>query len=136
MNSVLDILRPLQILQRNLGASRLVQRILDNARRVETVHGLALTAARDILGDVGFRNSGVCDFEWRVLSKAVVEHVRRVEVFNPQACSEVANAVVDLRRDCVGDLVQEIGERIGRGAVFGEQSFTEEGGIELQGGVS
>lgn len=133
LDAILNILWPLEILQRDALARRLVQRLLDDARGVEFIHGLALAAARDVLANVVVADGGVCDFEGGVLPVAVVEHVGRVEVLDAQARGDFADAVVDGAADFVGDGVEEVGEGVGGvgWAGFGEEGFAEEGGVEL-----
>jgi hypothetical protein len=54
-----------------------------------------------------------------------------VEVLDPEACGEFADFVVDAFRDFVWDLVEEVQDGVGGGAVFLKQGFAKEGGVEL-----
>jgi hypothetical protein len=132
IDAVLDVFWPFEVLERDVQPA-LVQALLDDARRVEAIHGLGRAAVGDALADVALRYGCVGDFGGRVLALAVVEHVRRVPVLDSQASSHLADLVVDVLGDFVGDVVEQVGDRVRgvRGAVFLEESFAQEGGVKL-----
>jgi hypothetical protein len=132
VDAVLDVFWPLEILERYV-QSALVQALLDDLCRVEAVHGLGRAAVSDALADVALRYGCVGDFGGRILALAVIEHVCGVPVFDSQASSHLADLVVNVLRDFIGDVVEQVrdGVRGVRWAVFLEESFAQEGGIKL-----
>lgn len=133
LDAGLDVLGPVEVLQGDISTGSLVQGVFQDSSRVEFVHCAALAAAGDVLGDVILVDGCVCDFSGRVLAVAVVEQVGRIPVFDAETFGYLADAVVDFFADLVGDLVEQIQNRVVAAAILVQECLAKHGCVELDG---
>jgi hypothetical protein len=107
LDALLDVAGPVEVVERD-GDARLVQRLLQELRRIEAVHCAGAAALCDVLCNVARGHGGVCDVGGRVAAGAVVEQMRRVPVVDAELVGDVADGVVDGAVDRVRDLVEVV----------------------------
>lgn len=135
VDAALDIIRPVQVVQRN-GQLTLVQLLLDDLFGLEVEGGFHVGAIRNIALDVAFVERGVGQRARLVHAEAVVEDVDRVEVVDAEGARRVADEFLDGIGEGVGDGSGDVldvwGEQVEDGAAFFEDVVAYAGGVELR----